>query len=141
MPQFRELTKVSIIGYDSNVAMEKLIHQRYKDRHKLKQRVLIALYLTFLLATVGEFFYAFESVEEKKEKKVEVGVEIKLPPHIPEEGKVEFIRQVKTKNYRLVGPLSRSYTGQAGRGGSGELGVIGESGFQNFVHIFGKNKF
>jgi hypothetical protein len=70
----------------------KLLH-----RYKWKQKALMALYIIFLLATVGEFFYALNHSKVETEHQVEVENEIEIPPHLPEESKLEFIRIARVK--------------------------------------------
>jgi len=73
---------------------------RYSKR-KWKEQAVLALYLLFLLAQVSEFFYAYK-VQSEKEKRVEVENRIQIPPHLPEEGKLEFTRIPKIRYHSWV---------------------------------------
>ncbi len=67
-------------------------------RYKRKETALAGLYLIFLLATAGEFFYALKSQDQHETKSDKVEKHEQIPVHVPEESKVEFVRMIKSRD-------------------------------------------
>ena len=67
-------------------------------RYKRKETALAGLYLVFLLATAGEFFYALDSQNQHETKSDKMEKHEQIPVHVPEESKVEFVRILKIRD-------------------------------------------
>ncbi len=66
-------------------------------RYRPKETALAGLYLIFLLATAGEFFYALKNSEHHTSKPDKVDKHEQIPTHLPEESKLDFIRLIKAR--------------------------------------------
>lgn len=67
-------------------------------RYKPKEVALAGLYLVFLLATAGEFFYALKSQNHLEVTHDKIEKHEQIPVHLPEESKIEFVRMLKVRS-------------------------------------------
>jgi len=65
-------------------------------RYKWKERVLVGLYLGFLLAIAGEFFYSLK-IKTHTLEQAEITNHEQIPPHLPEETKLDLLRIPKLR--------------------------------------------
>ncbi len=79
-----------------------MMYSNKGKRYKRKEMALTGLYLAVLLATVGEFFYAFNTQNQVEKKETKVEKQFEIPPHIPEDAKIEFVRYIKIRE-RMTG--------------------------------------
>ncbi len=76
------------------------MYREVHQRQHWKQKALAGLYLTFILATVGEIFLNLNHIEEARIKHIEVHEDVKIPIHLPEHVNFEFVRHERLQKFK-----------------------------------------